>query len=523
MKNVELIRLISLKLQLVRQGVGIYVSETGVYAAHVSRTITSVVVTKLAYEPFPSEIEEYAGNKRLELISETVKKCCRTLKIKKTFPVISSLSPANVVTRYFQTPVIDKKDQKEAIRYEGARFVPYRLDETIFGYFAKEVPEKKTMEIVFSAIRIDELRRHVKSVEDGGVRLLDTESPFHALARIVRSQTKDKTSALIFNFSKSGHIAQVLLKDQVFYVCRDFYISPDDPNLLNRFFAELNSSLEYFKKQTEESALPKIYLAGDWDLDVWKGHLESYFQEGISIEKVKFQAKDNALAEESSAYAIPIGLALRALGSGVQDSDISWLETGAVAEERRAPRKWTGFVTLSLLLAGVAYYFGYFKPEMNQLNNTLTSANQRVDYLTAASPEFALQSVSQLEGRLQSLKAKNQLVQTFQQSRSFLGEKLLILSQTTSSAIWFSNLTYEESLSSGAQLAMGKRQLSLNGFVYYKEIPEEELKHIDEYVAGLKKNQEFMRGFQSLKMDGVERVVNAGRSFTKFKILCTNE
>ena len=99
MKSVQLWRLISLKLQLIRQGVGVYIGDTGVYIAELSRTLTGVLLSRAEHEPFPREMEEATGAARLELLSETVTKCLRRAGIKPT-SVYSSPSPAQVVTRY---------------------------------------------------------------------------------------------------------------------------------------------------------------------------------------------------------------------------------------------------------------------------------------------------------------------------------------------------------------------------------------------------------------------------------------
>ncbi len=519
MKNIQLARIISLKLQLVRQGVGVYIGDSGVYIAEVVRTMSGIVLNRMAYEPFPTEMEESSPQKQLLFISETVAKCSKQAGVKPA-SVFSSPSPAKVVTRYFQTPVISKKEWKEAIRFEGSRFVPYRLDETVFGFYAKELREKKILEVVFSAIRINTLREHVRAAEGGGLKLWDTETPFHAMVRGLRDKIhKKEDPILVLHFSR-GSVALCLAKGDIFYVSRDFFISSEDPKYLEKFFAELNSSIDYFKRQTGDEKLPRILIAGDWDLIGWKQQVETYFHDGTQVEIATFPTKIPADLEKSSAYLIPAGLALRSLGVGTSAHDISLLASGAVAEERIAPRKWTGIVILSILLAGVLFYFGFFIPRSIHLKKALANANARVSALSVQTPELASQSVSVLERRLTDIETKTKIVQAFQTSRSLIGEKLSVLSQTIPAPIWFSSLSYEESMA-GGQLAVDKHKLTIQAYIYFREIPEEELRRINEYVDSLRQSKEFMAGFNELKLEGVERMSTAGRNFTRFRIICT--
>src|SRR3989338_7759255 len=129
MKSIQLARIVSLKLQLIRTGVGVYVGDAGVYVAELSRTLSGIVLSRMAFERFPAEMDEASSGRRIALVSETVLKCCKKAGIKPTH-ACSSPPPASVVTRYFQAPVISKKERKEAIRFEGSRFVPFRLEET---------------------------------------------------------------------------------------------------------------------------------------------------------------------------------------------------------------------------------------------------------------------------------------------------------------------------------------------------------------------------------------------------------
>lgn len=521
MKNIELARFFALKLQLIRKAIGIYVGESGIYLAEVTKTIGSAVLNRMAYERYPKEFEDAPPEKRLAIISATVSKCSNQAGI-KSVNVFSSPSPAKTVTRYFQTPIIPKKEWQEAIRYEGSRFVPFRLDETVFGYYAKESREAKVLEVVFSAIRINTLREHLRAVEGGGLKIFDTEPAFHALMRALRDKhVKKDEAALAIHLSSAGDVGICIAKGDLFYVCRDFFLSVDDPKYLEKFFSELSSSVDYFKKQVKEEIVPKIFIAGDWDLPIWKQQIENFFH-GTNVEIATYTVKNGLELEKSSAFLIPIGLALRNLGIGVSPQDISLLQSGVVAEERIAPRKWTGVVTLVFLLIGVLYYVGFFIPRLKYLQNKLQKTTVQVTTLSAQFPELGNQPLSVLEKRLSDVEAKTHVVEAFQTSKSLLGDKLILLSELTPNSIWFSNLSYDETVGQGGQLAIGARRLNIQAFIYRNEIPEEELKGINEFMDELKKNQPFMKGFNSVTSEGTERATNAGRSFTKFKIACSS-
>ncbi|PIQ85477.1 MAG: hypothetical protein COV74_08280 [Candidatus Omnitrophica bacterium CG11_big_fil_rev_8_21_14_0_20_45_26] len=521
MKDIELQRIISLKLKLIRRGIGIHVAENGIYVAEVRRTLTGVELSKAHFEPFPDTIHSTEeGPARQKYVAAAIQKCCAKAGIKGG-EVYTSPAASQVVTRYFQVPAVSEKEQEDAIRFEGSRYVPYRLDETVVGYSIKPARDKENLDVVFNAIRIDVLRSHVNAVEAGKIKVFDSEPPFYSLARAIHNQKKRAESKnCILHFAVDGAVSVSMYRGDIFYVCRDFYLSPDDPKHPERFFSEFQSSLDYFNRQLGETGLPEhVYVAGDWNLKMWAQILDKFFNGKVPVEIPEFPMKTGLAVESANTFLVPIGLALRAIGEHLTPYDVSFLGSGVVAEERRAPRKWTGAVILTLLLLGVGYYFGYYMPRMHQLKQTLGKLKFDEENLNIASPQFALESVSALQKRLSDLETKNKIVQAFQESRSLIGDKLITLSQTIPVPIWFSDLQYQQTFSSGNALAITDRQLSMNGYIYYREIPEEELRQINDYADELRKNDSFMKGFAVLKLEGVERTSYLGRNFTKFRII----
>ncbi len=521
--NIELARLISLKLQLIRQGVGIYIADSGVSVAQVERTTSGIVLTKAAFEAFPPEIDDLSSDKQNKIVTEIVLKACQAAGVKPV-NACSSPSSARVVTRYFQLPIIPPGERNEAIRFEGSRYVPFKLNETVSSYYAKEATNKHNLEVVFNAIPVNTLRAHVDAVEGARIKLWDTEPPFYALIRSLRDKIgKNQELTLVIHVSVSGDVCLCLLKNHVFYVCRDFFLSLKDHNYLEKFFFEINSSLDYFKRQTADQGDAKIFLGGDSDLIFWKDHIEEYFHHGVKVEIIEFPVASNLNPKSSSGFLIPIGLALKALGVPTYVHDISLLDAGTVADERAAGRKHTGIIILAILLAGVLFYFGYYIPKLNNLQKQIHLNEISVSSLSLQFPDISSQPTSVLEQRVSDIETKTRLIEAFQESRSFIGEKLNILSQTIPNSIWFADLAYQQFANQGQQLSIGKRELMLQGYVYGRDIPEEELRQINEYVDGLKNNNSFMTGFSAINLDGVERTNYAEHSFTKFRIVCTSE
>ena len=120
-----------------------------------------------------------------------------------------------------------------------------------------------------------------------------------------------------------------------------------------------------------------------------------------------------------------------------------------------------------------------------------------------------------------SIEEKTKLIEAFQKGRSLINEKLLILARTVPQSIWFSGLAFQQGMAQGGQLAIRKRELIFDGYVYYKDIPEEELRQMNEYIDSLKKDTEFMSGFNSIELSGVERASYGAHGFTKFHVVCT--
>ena len=523
MKNIQLERIILLKLGLIRHGVGVFVEEKGVRMAEVRRTVSGFVLSRAHFEPFPEGMDDESLLRQREMVSETIAKCAKQIGVKPSEKVYSSPSATKTVTRFFQIPYVSLKERSEAIRFEGARFVPFNLDETVFGYHVSELKDKNVLEVVFNAIRIDVLRDHVRAVEGGRLKVFETEPVFYAFIRALQAKINTEGAALAVNFSTTGDVSLSLIQNHMLYVCRDFLVSITDPQAsLDKFFIELRSSLDYFRRLTETAQVSQVLISGDADLSMWKKNLDSYFEGKVPVEIATFPTAKGFDPERSSAFLAPVGLALRALDVASSVGEVSLLSSGAVAEERFAPRKWTSIAILGILLIGVLFYFAYFIPQAGRLRQQLRRAVQEVGSLEIQLPTLAGQSAGDLERKLQDIQAKTNLIQTFQSSQSLLGKKFSILSETMPGSIWLSNLDYGESTSSGG-LAIANRRLLLQGYIYFRDIPEEELKRINEYADALQKLPDFMAGFTTFRVDGVERIAYQGRHFTRFRITCTKD
>jgi len=520
MKNVPLQRNILLALGLIKSGVGIHIEERCVRIAEVRKTASGYMLSRFATETFSEDFDELSPDQQNNLISSAIQKCIKQFGAKPS-QVVSSPSSVKMVTRYFEIPSVGKKELAEAIRFEGSRFVPFRLDETVFSYDANALSGKNALGIVFNAIRIDVLKQHVQQIESGGVKLLDCEPPFYALTRALQGQFDPNSSTLLIHFSASGDIFLCFLKSKTLYVCRDFYVSFADDSSVNKFFMEVESSFEYFRKLTGDLPLSQVFIDGSADLNLWKERLEQNLEPGLKITIATFPAEKTDQANAVSAFMIPAGLALRSIGVKSPVGEVSLLQSGAVFDERFAPRKWTSVAVLAILLISVGFYFGYFVPTAHQLKKTLKRVNAKVLELSIKVPQFADQPASELEKKVKDIQIKTQLIESLQSSQSVLSKKFSVLSQTTPAFMWFSSLLYEESISTGGIIGMPSKKLLLSGYIYFREIPEEELRRVNEYAESLQKNPEFIAGFRNFKLEGVERVTYQDRRFTKFRIVAS--
>lgn len=517
MKNIQLQRHILLSLGMIQSGVGIHVEEKCVRVSEVRKKGSGYFVNQNVVEMFTEDFDELSTPQQSAVVSAAIQKCIQKLGTKPS-QIVSSPSSVKVVTRYFEIPIVDKKEVAEAIRFEGSRFVPFKLDETVFSYDANVLSNNKTLGVVFNAIRIDVLKEHAKEVESNGIKLLDSEPPFYALARALQGQFDPNGSTLLIHFSASGDIFLCFIKAKTLYVCRDFYVSYSDDSSIGKFFSEVETSFEYFKKLTGDLPLSQVFIAGSNDLALWKERLEQNFDSTLKINIATFPCETAEKTAESSSFMISTGLALKAMGIKCPVGEVSLLQSGAVFEERFAPRKWTSVAILVILLMSVGFYFGYFIPTAQKLRNALQKANSKTYELSLQIPQYSDQSAAELERKVQDIQTKTQLIESFQTNQSLLSKKFSVLSQTIPVFMWLSNLAYEINLGAGGDFSTATKKLQFSGYIYFREIPEEELRRVNEYAEILKKSPEFMQGFQDFKLEGVERISYQDRRFTKFRI-----
>ena len=187
-----------------KKGLGLFIGRKEVIACLVQEK--SLKVLKFAIEPIQDQPpdEAQAKSKTERKISSRVqteisplsKAIVRVLKKVggSDARICLSIGPSYMISRFFEMPVVPPAEQQNAIRFEGSRYIPYKVEETVsdFNTRIKNIPNeqgKKSMEITYTAVRIDVIRSYLNQMRNVSAKVESVEPVFSSFSRALPPDT----------------------------------------------------------------------------------------------------------------------------------------------------------------------------------------------------------------------------------------------------------------------------------------------------------------------------------------------
>ncbi|MBU1087827.1 MAG: pilus assembly protein PilM [Candidatus Omnitrophica bacterium] len=539
-----------------RTTVGLYIGPKTVQIAQMQAIAGKIQLTNFVHiDIFDGEQSESADKEALILAA--LKKAVNKSKIDLK-RVNTVLMPGMVLLRYFQMPRISAEELEEAVRFEARKYIPFRLEEAVTGfYILKEDQEKKKLGILSLVTKEESIKNHLTILHKVDIQPTAVETASFALLRLLEHSgdiEKDKSNAVLYLYAQRINI--IILRNSIPYFVRDISlakkeewiddetaeflmggkISSADSRIttLENLISELRISFEYYKKELGKESVSKIILCGEVDdfddlenvskaaqdqpdnpcpLSVF---LEKQFDIPVrTVDPLKniVSPKSKPLPYTFPMLAVTIGAALRNLTKSTVEIDLFRARKKTSLKAKVLTIKMTG-IGLALLLACFIIMFVVSSIFISRENNLLELEKR----LAPKFMDLSNFSEDQLKKGEQEIKQRISAYDKIVINRFIVTDKLSALPKIISSGIWIDKLTFMV-MAPDKNYLDRDLELSMRGFIY-SEQKGMEIEMVNDFTESLKTSDLFFGDFKVIKTGSVSRENFFGIPVMTFELTC---
>ena len=478
----------------------------------------------------------------------------------KTRHLAVAIPTGDALCRFFLMPELPKAEVEKAIQFEVRKYIPFKPEALVWGYRTMPSNTPGQVEVVFSAIQRDLFSRLLEAVTAAGVQPLCVETRTLSLARLVESKEAKTTefTCLIDIEEDAAHL--VVAKNRLPYLTRDISLLlpiapaaselPDasetqgeageeaeriDPRA-QRLVSELNVSIDFFLREHPSTTITKILLCGNemligpwcrWfserlhvPVEPGTSLLQRHIQEDIPL---SFAAALGLLAYSTDRNAgffdflkrVAVkagGAASRGLAATRVPAGFA-LNTDEVVALLKSPRGIVGAVTAAALLA-VFWFWGRLMigQESVRLSRLKQARSSAIPALASLDPA-ALGSIKD------TASAQLAWLESVLDQRLSVAAKLDTLARTVPEGIWFTSLTYEDSLKTSGK---SEPALSVNGACFLGETAKE-LMAIQQFEDTVKRSKNLLQGFKVAQVNHIDAQIDSNQTaYRLFQLNCSS-
>ncbi|MFH2138291.1 MAG: pilus assembly protein PilM [Candidatus Omnitrophota bacterium] len=548
-------------LTFYRSSVGLYIGPKAVQLAQLKAVAGRIQLVNFVHiDILEDEVSSDSTDKEALIVSALRKAVNKTkINLKK---VNSVLMPGMVLLRYFQMPRISAEEMEEAVRFEARKYIPFRLEEAVTGfYILKDDHEKRKVGILSLVTKEESIKHHLTILNKVSISPIAVETASFALIRLLEySQEieKEKSNVVIYLYAHRVNI--VILKNGVPYFVRDISLGRkeewiDDATaellvgeggemgdtqmaVLNNLLSELRISFEYYKKELGKDEINKVILCGDTDdfddLDEIKAAgqekpdadcaLAVYLQTKLDLPVVTIDPLKNIQSPKAKPLpytfpmlAITVGAGLRNLSKSTVEIDLFKARKKPSMRKKIFINKMVIVETVALLVSLVILFFS-FSIFVSREKSLLEKEKQNRPKFMDLS-HFTQDQLNEGEKQIIS---RVEVYNKLKVKRTYVTHKLNALPKLLPGSVWLTEFVYSDLKQPGKGKMEEKKLLEISGNVYTPH-KGTEVEVINELAEELKKNEGFFKGFKMIKTSSVSRDKYLHISVMNFRLTCSSD
>jgi len=446
---------------------------------------------------------------------------------------ILSLSSEDLIIRFFNLPLIPKKELPASISFEVKKYIPFKVEDLIFDFQTRQDKKAKRLDCLFVGIKKETIDKYASIFLQAGLKILCIESSFLSILRLLRLKDKDykisqKDNIAVVDLSISGGETNItFLKKGFPEFSRALKVTPSgegaslsEEENLAQLVNEIRISLDYFRRRFPNLTVDKIFfLSRAENREMAEGLVNELGLSSSFIDVNEFIKSDMPLSlDMAKAYGVSLrdalkfeyGIDLFSRQKLVSETEVAAampLEIKVVPVSRDVILR--GVIAFVLVIGSI---YLYTNQKLTALRKEIVLIQQKRPQLKSVKVKPQLSS-TQLVAEKRELESRLQRFKEMFAKRRYLTTKLNKIPRYSGKGLWFTQLQYTRGKG-------GSERLSLKGYCYLGE-EEAELDAIDSFVRKLKEDKEFSRDYRDIILRSIARTELQGVRVTSFEINCT--
>lgn len=506
------------------EGIGLYFDAKCVYLAELRSQFGVIQLNHYAAEELPEGSWDDP-----EALTRAVASVIKKSGVTTTQANIA-ISEQESMVRYFEMPILPKKEWRNAIRFEAQKYVPFDVKTLYSDYNVTPDKPKKRMRVMFLAVKKKPADTLLSAARSAGLKIKALESYSLAYSRALYPDpdSQPKSIVAVLDLEKN-HIQIAVMQDGLVLMTRHNILNKpailDVAPALTDFSAisaELRLSLNYFSKNFKSLRIDQVVLCADLENE-YRG-LGNFLQQdsGIPVRAFNPVTLYGKQLPYSSGLVCAIGLALRDTTYkknekiNIFTAEHIKLEDGILPlspEDEKILFQKTivvGFL-VALVLIGLVYL------AMGARIRAVRAEVLKTAGISNVPPELARASADEIKGRIAEIAKKNDFLTALVDKRTHATEKMSDLARLVPSEIHLSVFEYNDNEDNSGTSSIALR---LEGHVIGAAAGGE-LAVLDELIKTMAGDKEFMRGLDEVKIASVQKTALDGAPALKFVLEAT--
>lgn len=436
-----------------------------------------------------------------------------------------AVSAEGSMIRYFDLPVLPKKEEKNAVRFEAQKYVPFDMKDLYYDYERySDTTVGGRARIIFFACKKQWVDQISSLILLAGAKVMRVELACQAVVRAFCHASTKKTGqvqAMVFPNDDQRSAELILFKEnsvlfarRISFTQQQDSVTPDIPF----FISEMRISFDYFFENFKNEKIATIHLVVA-SPDASRQSLREIMQKELSlpVELFVFPQKTGSDQVLTTGTAASYGLVLADLSPDKNKGINLKHPDAAVAtipwEEEKKQLQALAVKEIIGIAAALLGIFVFSSSMISSKNNELQRA-----FASYPKPESASiqDSMNDLQMKKTQLIIKTTFGAALLDRRNYLTTKMNELAKTVPSRVRLTRLHYDDAINNRGSSDL---VLHIEGYALFSEAGNE-LSTINELMQRLSENKDFLTGFEEIKLASTKKATLRGAPATKFILDC---
>lgn len=494
-------------------GIAIYVSDDFVDVVKADRGAKGARVTFLQRYPLLKSVKNTPYTDATEELDRIFEKAFPE-EADRPYRIAVNLRNASVILRYFTLKGIPQNEVKRAIAFEAQKYVPYAMDDLVYG-FRTYAKTREFAEVIFAAAEKKDVHIINEYFETRGIlpSIVEPAPILMARALGLGGGIKKESAYVSIHYEPPNKAMITGIYNRQPHFFREIRIFPGDEEFKTTELAYMGlkdvwtiverdviSGMEYMKKETKKE-IEKVFVSG-FTFSPDEDGISKEF--GIPFERVELAFVKDSRIDAQDRYLPALALLYDCLNKPFLNLAFDDTVRKDLWAVKPVVLKFTA------AMAAVIVLHLMFQPVYSAQQRKIAEVKKKFAASKTVGSDISLEDISRYKEVIQQ---KTALVDNIITRRLSLVEKLDRLGDDIAANAWLNEAEYVNTLEEKP-----KTFFKLRGAIYAGG-ENASSSGANAIVQSLKRDDIMMRGFKEVEMASIEKAKLLDKDINEFEII----